>query len=219
MKDRAAIIAWCSGAGALVILLLLIQSTVGRSPIPERRSSNLQSLEVQPVPLPPPPDVSPDAFQGQLERDLTDQKDLAEDLKKELQAQQDLTADLKSQLERQEQETDQVMEQLQAYQSSVQTMSEQQNQLINSIPRQNETQTMLLWGIFGLFMLLIVGGGAAFVIFSLWLMQIQRQQYRPTVVYQARIPPDPYGYYERRPLPPADSRQQYVQYDVRPFED
>ncbi len=219
MKDRAAIIAWCSGAGALVILLLLVQSTGGRSSIPERRSSDLQTLEVQPVPLPPPPTVSPDAFQNQLEQDLTDQKDLAEDLKKELKTQQELTTDLKSQLERQEQETARVVEQLQAYQSSVQTMTEQQNQLINSIPRQNETQTMLLWGIFGLFMLLIVGGGAAFVIFSLWLMHIQRQQYRPTIVYQARMPPDPYGYYDRRPLPPAEPRQQYVQYDVRSFED
>ncbi|NJL47808.1 MAG: hypothetical protein HC929_10425 [Leptolyngbyaceae cyanobacterium SM2_5_2] len=200
-------------------MLLLVQSTGGRSPMPENRSPDLQTLEVQPVPLPPPPDVSPDAFQDKLERDLTDQKDLAEDLKKELKAQQDLTADLKSQLERQEQETERVMEQLQTYQTSVQTMTEQQNQLINSIPKQNETQNLLLWGIFGLFMLLIVGGGAAFVVFSLWLMHIQRQQYRPTVVYQARIPPDPYSYYERRPLPPAEHRQQYVQYDVRPFED
>jgi hypothetical protein len=220
MKDRAVLIALGSGTGAFLCLLLLVKSTVGRPTIPNQSPPSLQSLEVQPIPLPPPPSISPHAFQDGLTREFNQQQALTDNLQKELDAQKALADDLKRQLERQERDTEEVLKQLQTYQTSVERITTQQEQLIASIPRHNETQTMLLWGVLGLFMLLMVGGGLAFAILALWILQIQRQNYhRPTMVYPARIPPDPHFYYDKRPLPSSEPRQQFVQYDVRPYED
>lgn len=179
-----------------------------------------ESLDIQTVPVPLPPGMGQDTNQDRLERDLTRQEDLVTALQDELEAQKDLADDLKAQLERQQTETEQVMEQLDTYQEAVESMTSQQVRLIESIPRNNETQTMILWGILGLFLLLMLGGGTAFAIIALWLMHIQRRTPQPPqMVYPLRMPPVPSYYYERQPLPPPAQHQPFVQYDVRPYED
>lgn len=219
MKERLVFTVWCSAAGAVIVLALLVRSGNNSSPASSQPPPSPQTFDVQPVPLPPPPSLAVATPQNHLEQDLAKQQELTKDLRDELQKQQDVADDLKAQLERQQEETDKVLEQLRAYQNSVQGMADQQARLIESIPQQNQTQTMLLWGIVGLFMLLMLGGGAALVIFAVWLMQIQRQSQRPAVMYPVHLSPNSYPYYERRPLPPPSSRQQFIEYDVQPFED
>jgi small-conductance mechanosensitive channel len=179
-----------------------------------------ESLNIQTVPIPPPPTAGQEQQQDRFERDLTRQQDLVSSLQEELRAQKNLSDDLKAQLERQQSETDAVLEQLDTYQEAVESMTSQQVRLIESIPRNNETQTMLLWGILGLFMLLLLAGGTAFTVIALWLIYIQRRTYQPPqqLMYPVRMAQNPYFYYEKQPLPPP-AQQPYVQYDVSPYED
>ncbi|MGF1571190.1 MAG: hypothetical protein ACFCVD_24465 [Nodosilinea sp.] len=198
----------------------MVRSNSGQAPrsVP---SPSSQTLDIQAIPVPPPPTVSPDAFQGRLEQDLTKQQDLTEALQEELREQKALASDLKAQLERQQDETDKMLEQIHTYQDSVESMASQQVRLIESIPRHNETQTMLLWGILGLFMLLMLGGGTVVAVFALWLMHMQQQQQQQQqgMIYPVQLPPNPYMYYQKPPLPPPVPGQQYVQYEVKPYED
>ncbi|TVP63082.1 MAG: OmpH family outer membrane protein [Leptolyngbya sp. LCM1.Bin17] len=205
--------------GALSLALLLSRAGSPRSLVPTQVPPSPESLNVQTIPVPHPPTHAVDSFQDRLERDLTKQQDLTESLQQELQAQKELADDLKMQLERQRAETDMVVEQLRTYQQAVEDMTSQQVRLIESIPRNNETQTMILWGILGLFMMLMLGGGTAFAIIALWLMHLQRQTHRPPPMYPVRMPPHPYLYYDNPPLPSPTRRQQLLQYGVRPFEE
>ncbi|MFQ4135781.1 hypothetical protein PGN35_005625 [Nodosilinea sp. PGN35] len=178
-------------------------------------------MNIQTVPVPPPPTAGQSLQQDRFERDLTRQQDLVSSLQDELRAQKNLADDLKAQLERQQAETNAVLAQLDTYQTAVEEMTSQQVRLIESIPRNNETQTMLLWGILGLFMLLVLGGGTAFAVIALWLMHLQRRTYAPPpqpMMYPVRMPPNPYFYYEKQPLPPSVQQPPYVQYDVRPYD-
>ncbi len=219
IKAKPILVTCCAAGGALVILTLLVRSGTGRAPtLPPPPSAT--DLNIQTVPVPPPPEIAQATQQDRMERDLTRQQDLVSSLQKELEAQKDLADDLKAQLERQQTETEQVVAQLETYQKAVESMSSQQVRLIESIPRNNETQTMLLWGILGLFLVLMLAGGTAFVVIALWLMYIQRRTYQPQqVIYPMRMPPGPHYYYERQPLPPPVQPQSFVQYDVRPYED
>lgn len=219
MKDRLAVIGWCSGAGALIVLGLLMRSGMEGSSASIQSPPSAQTLNVQPVPLPPPPSVSAEMPAADFEQDLEKQQELTQDLQDELERQRVLAADLKAQLERQQDETTQVLDQLSAYQDSVEAMADQQVRLMEAIPQQNQTQTMLLWGIVGLFLLLLVGGGGVMLVLALWLMQIQRQTQRPAVMYPVHLPPDPYHYYERQSLPAPSRGQRFIQYDVQPYED
>ncbi|WP_156119760.1 hypothetical protein [Leptolyngbya sp. KIOST-1] len=200
---------------------MVVRSDPGNTPSLPPPPPSPDSLSIQTVPVPPPPGVSQDILQDRLERDLTRQQDLVTSLQDELRAQKNLADDLKAQLARQQAETDKVLEQLDTYQEAVEAMTSQQVRLIESIPRNNETQTMLLWGILGLFMLLVLGGGTAFAILVIWLMHLQRRTVQPPpMVYPMRMPPNPYPYYyERQPLPPPGQPQAYVQYDIRPYQD
>ncbi|MEO1070034.1 MAG: hypothetical protein AAFW95_13095 [Cyanobacteria bacterium J06638_6] len=199
---------------------LIVRSGTGREPTLPPPPPSAESLDIQTVPVPQPPGVSQEIAQDRLERDLTRQQDLVGSLQDELKAQQDLADDLKTQLERQQAETDKVLEQLDTYQEAVESMTSQQVRLIESIPRNNENQTMILWGILGLFLLLMLAGGTAFAILAVWLIHLQRRTYQPPpVMYPMRIPPNPYLYYERHPLPPPGQQQPFVQYDVKPYEE
>jgi hypothetical protein len=210
--------------GALSLVLLFSRGGAPRVLSPAQAPPSPDTLDVQTIPVPVAPNAATDSFQNRLERDLIKQQDLTESLQQELRAQQSLADDLKAQLERQRAETDMVVEQLRTYQDAVENMTSQQVRLIESIPRNNETQTMILWGILGLFMMLMLGGGTAFAVIALWLMHLQRQTHRPPPpAYPVRMPPNPYAnaymYYDNPPLPPPTRRQQLLQYDVRPFEE
>ncbi|MGB3311311.1 MAG: hypothetical protein WA939_05895 [Nodosilinea sp.] len=218
-KEKPILITCFAAGGALVILTMLVRSGPGRTPSLPPPPPSAESLNVETVPVPSPPGLSQETSQDRLQRDLTRQEDLVSALQDELEAQQDLADDLKAQLERQQAETDQVMAQLDTYQTAVEEMTSQQVRLIESIPRNNETQTMILWGILGLFLMLMLGGGTAFAIIALWLMHIQRRtQQPPPMAYPMRMPPSPYYYYEQQPLPPP-APPPYVQYDIRPYQD
>lgn len=219
MKDRSVLITWCAGMGALLVVVLLIRSSVNQSPASVQSPPDRSTLDIETIPIPPPPGFPTEPPQTRLEQDLIRQQELTEALKDELEQQQDLADDLKHQLERQRQENERITAQLKDYQDSVETMTAQQARLIESIPQNNQTQTMLLWGIVGLFAMLLLGGGVALIIFALWMMQIQRQGRRPTVVYPMRMPYDPYYYQGRQTLPPPPYGQPFVQYDVRPLDD
>lgn len=218
-KEKPILITCCAAGGALVVLSLLVRSGPSQtSTLPPPPPTD--SLNIQTVPVPPPPGVGQEILQDRFERDLTRQQDLVTSLQDELRAQKNLADDLKVQLERQQAETDKVLEQLDTYQAAVETMTSQQVRLIESIPRNNETQTMILWGILGLFMMLMLAGGTAFAIIALWLMHLQRRTQQPSqVIYPMRMPPSPHYYYERQPLPPPAHPQPFVQYDIRPYED
>lgn len=217
-KEKPILITCLAAGGALVVLTLLARSDPGRTPSLPPPPPSAESLNIETVPV--PPSINQVTPQERLERDMTRQEDLVNALKDELEAQKDLADDLKAQLERQQAETEQVMAQLDTYQTAVEEMTSQQVRLIESIPRNNETQTMILWGILGLFLMLMLGGGTAFAIIALWLMHIQRRtQPPPPMVYPMRMPPSPYYYYERQPLPPPAQQQPYVQYDIRPYQD
>lgn len=220
-KEKPILITCLAAGGALVVFTMLARSGPGRTPSLPPPPPSAESLNVETVPVPSPPSLGQDNPQDRLQRDLTRQEDLVSALQSELEAQKDLADDLKAQLERQQAETDQVMAQLDTYQTAVEEMTSQQVRLIESIPRNNETQTMILWGILGLFLMLMLGGGTAFAIIALWLMHIQRRtQPPPPVMYHPmRMPPSPYYYYERQPLPPPVQQQPYVQYDIRPYQD
>lgn len=198
---------------------MLVRSGASRAPSVLPPPPSAETLNIQTVPVPPPPGLSQDSLQDRMQEDLTRQEDLVSSLQKELEAQKDLADDLKAQLERQQSETEQVLEQMETYQEAVESMTSQQVRLIESIPRNNETQTMLLWGILGLFLILMLAGGAAFAVIALWLMHLQRRQPQPPVVYPMRMPPSPHYYYEPQPLPPPAHPQAFVQYDVRPYQD
>ncbi|WOD37755.1 hypothetical protein [Nodosilinea sp. E11] len=199
--------------------MLVRSEPSNRSTLPPPPPS-AESLNIQTVPVPPPPGVGQEILQDRLERDLTRQQDLVSSLQDELRAQKNLADDLKVQLERQRAETDKVLEQLDTYQETVENMTSQQVRLMESIPRNNETQTMILWGILGLFMMLMLGGGTAFAILALWLMHLQRRTSQPPpMVYPMRMPPNPYVYYENQPLPPSVHPHAFVQYEVRPYQD
>jgi hypothetical protein len=219
MKEKPVLITCCAAGGALVMLTLLVRSGAGGdSTLPPPPS--LETLNIQTVPVPPPPGVGQEILQDRLERDLTRQQDLVSSLQDELRAQKTLADDLKVQLERQQAETDKVLQQLDTYQEAVETMTSQQVRLIESIPRNNETQTMILWGILGLFMMLMLAGGTAFAIIALWLMHLQRRTAPPPpMMYPMRMSPNPYLYYENQPLPPPVQQRPFVQYDIRPYED
>jgi hypothetical protein len=139
-------------------MALIVRSGTGREPTLPPPPPSAESLDIQTVPVPQLPGVSQEVAQDRLERDLTRQQDLVGSLQDELKAQQDLADDLKTQLERQQAETDQVLEQLDTYQEAVESMTSQQVRLIESIPRNNENQTMILWGILGLFLILMLAG-------------------------------------------------------------
>ncbi|MGG6237666.1 hypothetical protein ACQ4N7_03420 [Nodosilinea sp. AN01ver1] len=216
-KDKPILITCFAAGGALVILTMLVRSGPGSTPSLPPPPPSAESLNIETVPV--PPSINQVTPQERLEQDMTRQEDLVNALKDELEAQKDLADDLKAQLERQQAETEQVMAQLDTYQTAVEEMTSQQVRLIESIPRNNETQTMILWGILGLFLMLMLGGGTAFAIIALWLMHIQRRTQQPPMVYPMRMPPSPYYYYERQPLPPPAQHQPYVQYDIRPYQD
>ncbi len=220
-KEKPILITCCAAGGALFLLTLLVRTGTGRAPSLPPPPPSPESLNIQTVPVPPPPTAGQSLQQDRFERDLTRQQDLVSSLQDELRAQKNLADDLKAQLERQQAETNAVLAQLDTYQTAVEEMTSQQVRLIESIPRNNETQTMLLWGILGLFMLLVLGGGTAFAVIALWLMHLQRRTYAPPpqpMMYPVRMPPNPYFYYEKQPLPPSVQQPPYVQYDVRPYD-
>jgi hypothetical protein len=220
MKEKSILITCCAAGGALVLLTLMVRSGTGRIPTLPPPPLSAEAINIQPMPVPPPPSGG-DIQQSRMERDLTRQQDMVSSLQDELRAQKNLADDLKAQLERQQAETDQVLAQLNTYQTAVEEMTSQQVRLIESIPSNNETQTMILWGILGLFLMLMLGGGTAFAIIALGLMHIQRRTaYQPPpTAYPMRMPPSPYYYYERQPLPPPAPQQPYVPYDVRPYQE
>jgi hypothetical protein len=221
LREKSILITCGVAGGSLLLLTFFVRSGPGRTPTLPPPPPSAETLNIQTVPVPPPPTSGQEFQQDRLERDLTRQEDLVSALQEELRAQQNLADDLKAQLERQQAETDQVMEQIDTYQTAVEEMTSQQVRLIESIPRNNETQTMILWGILGLFLMLMLGGGTAFAIIALWLMHIQRRTAYtpPPMVYPMQMPPSPYYYYERQPLPPPAQPQSYVQYDVRPYQE
>ena len=222
MKDQPTLLAWFAGIGAFLTVVLLVRAGLDRSPAMVEAPPSAPAIDIETVPLPPPPGFPPELTESSLERDLIRQQELTEALEDELDEQKDLAEDLKYQLECQRDENERIMAQLQDYQDSVETMTAQQARLIESIPRNNQTQTMLLWGIVGLFAMLLLGGGVALVIFALWMMQLQRQTRRPPIVYPVQMPRVPYSDYRQpplHPLPPPTYGQPFVQYDVHPVDD
>jgi len=202
--------------------VLVIRSVGHHPPASIAPTPGPQTLDIEAVPLPPPPSLLTASPQTDLERDLAKHQELVEALQAELEQQQQLTSDLKHQLERQQEESARVLAQLQDYQHSVEAMTAQQARLIETMPQSHQTQA-ILWGILGLFTMLLLGGGVALVIFALWLMHIQRQVQRPPLGYVRRLPleaypPPPYPYYSDQPLPPPAQHQHLVQYEVHPLD-
>lgn len=225
MKETTAFVTGCATAGAVVVLMLLVKAGAGTSANQNQVRLESQAVEVQPVQLPPPPTV-PNEVQTDpsLERELQQQRAFTERLYAQLQQQQAITDDIRAQLERQQDDTSAILEELRDYQQSVEVMSAQQAHLAEAIPKAtSNAQTTLMWGILGLFVLLLVGGAAFFTVFAIWLLQNQRQPKRSTVMYPVQVP-TPYAspytyYYDRQTLPPAAPPQRVVQYDVQDFAD
>jgi hypothetical protein len=220
MKDSTAFVAGCAAAGAMVLLMLLTRSGAGRV-ANSVQSPSSSPLEVQTVPLPPPPSLPVEtAAETELKQELNRQKELTTELKFQLERQQALTEDLRTQVSRQQDSTDAILEQLRDYRQSMDTMAAQQTRLAESIPQANDTQTVLLWGIVGLFLFLLVGGGAVLTVFAVWLLQSQQrqQQRRTTVMYPMHMP-NPYYGYDYQALPAPSRPQRVVQYDVQDYAD
>lgn len=220
MKDSTAFVAGCAAAGALVLLMLLTRSGAGRISDSVQPPQDAGLAQVQPVPLPPPPTVSEDSTSlRELETQLNQQKELTNRLQSQLEQQQALTQDLRTQLERQQDDTDAILSQLQDYRHSMETMAAQQTRLAEAIPQASDTQTVMLWGIVGLFLFLLVGGGGVLTVFAIWLLQSQQRQRRNnTVIYPMPVP-NPYQAYGYQTLPPSPRPQRVVQYDVQDYAD
>ncbi|HEY9761417.1 MAG TPA: hypothetical protein V6D07_02770 [Trichocoleus sp.] len=222
MKDSTAFVAGCAAAGALVLLMLLTRSGAGRVSETAQVSQEYSPPPVQTVPLSPSPETQADNFSEQeFKRELEQQKDLTAELKSQLERQQDLTEDLRAQLARQEDDTQAILSELKSYQQSMDALTTQQTRLAESIPQANDSQTVLLWGMVGLFLFLLVGGGAVLTVFAIWLLQSQQrqqQQRRTTVMYPVHMP-NPYPSYEYQALPPVSRPQRVVQYDVQDYAD
>ncbi|MBD2260400.1 hypothetical protein H6G13_22770 [Pseudanabaena sp. FACHB-2040] len=177
-------------------------------------------MEVQAVPVPPPPTLPVETrAETELKEELNRQKELTAELKSQLERQQTLTEDLRVQLSRQQDDTDAILDQLSDYRHSMETMAAQQTRLAESIPQSGDTQTVLLWGIAGLFLFLIVGGGAVLTVFAVWLLQSQQRQSRRTAVVYPMHVPNHYPSYEYQALPAPSRPQRVVQYDVQDFAD
>lgn len=221
MKDSTAFVAGCSAAGALVLLMLLTRSGAGRLSETAQVPPEASPLEVQTVPLPPPPSMPAEtaAADDQLEDELDQQRAFIAELQSDLERQQALTEDLRTQLERQQDDTEAILSELQDYQQSMDTMAAQQSRLAEAIPEASDSQTVLLWGIVGLFLFMLVGGGAVLTIFAIWLLQSQRQNQRRTAMMYPVQVPNPYRQYEYQVLPPAPRPQRVVQYDVQDYAD
>lgn len=220
MKDSTAFVAGCAAAGALVLLMLLTRSGAGRISDTAQAPQESSLPPVQTVPLAPPQTPYADTSKEQeFERELERQKDLTAELKAQIERQQDLTEDLGAQLSRQEDNTQAILTELRSQQQSMDAIATQQTRLAESIPQSNDTQTVMLWGIVGLFLFLLVGGGAVLTVFAVWLLQSQqRQQRRSTVMYPVHMP-NPYPSYEYQALPPVTRPQRVVQYDVQDYAD